>query len=85
MKNFSIVFAAAAALAASGRASSSRSRRRRTTRSSIEKPDVSGLHDFDFLVGAWRVHHRRLKERLAGSHEWQAFDGTCVNRRLMDG
>jgi hypothetical protein len=28
-----------------------------------------GVHDFDFLVGEWRVHHRTLKERLAYSHE----------------
>jgi len=43
----------------------------------IEKADLSGLHDFDFLVGEWRVQHRRLKERLANSHEWQDFDATC--------
>ena len=46
---------------------------------------VPGLHDFDFLVGRWRVHHRRLKERLAGSHEWIEFDGTSEMRTLMDG
>jgi hypothetical protein len=49
-------------------------------------PDtVTGLHDFDFLVGRWRVHHRRLKERLAGSHEWIEFDGTSELRTLMGG
>jgi hypothetical protein len=48
-------------------------------------PDLTGLHDFDFLVGEWRVHHRRLKERLAGSREWLEFDGTCSMRKLMDG
>ncbi len=31
----------------------------------------SAVHDFDFYWGKWRVHHRRLKERLAGSDEWQ--------------
>jgi hypothetical protein len=46
---------------------------------------ATGLHDFDFLVGSWKVHHRRLKERLAGSHEWIEFDGTSVMRTLMDG
>jgi hypothetical protein len=25
---------------------------------------VSGLHDFDFLVGEWQAHHRKLKQRL---------------------
>jgi hypothetical protein len=33
-------------------------------------------HDFDFLVGKWRVHHWRLKERLANSHDWIEFEGT---------
>ena len=48
-------------------------------------PDLSGLRDFDFLVGEWRVHSRRLKERLAGNHEWVEFDGTITSRRLMEG
>ena len=54
MKNFSIVFAAAAALAATVgivipvEASQDNPQQ-------IEKPDVSGLRDFDFLVGDWRV------------------------------
>jgi hypothetical protein len=47
--------------------------------------NLSGLHDFDFLVGQWRVHHRQLKARLAGSHEWTEFEGSLVTRRLMDG
>jgi hypothetical protein len=42
----------------------------------------SGAHDFDFLAGEWRVHHRRLKP---ASQEWVAFEGTCRNRKLMDG
>ena len=48
-------------------------------------PNLSGLHDFDFLVGSWRVHHRHLKARLADSQEWVAFEGTCTVRPLMDG
>jgi hypothetical protein len=47
--------------------------------------DMSGLHDFDFLVGEWRVHSRRLKERLAGSNDWEEFEGTIISRRLMEG
>src|ERR1700729_3885510 len=45
----------------------------------------SGLHDFDFLYGQWRVHHRRLKERLAGNSEWIEFEGTLFARELMGG
>ena len=47
--------------------------------------DLSGLHDFDFLAGEWRTHHRRLKERLVSSHEWVEFDGTLDTRLLMGG
>lgn len=47
--------------------------------------NLSGLHDFDFLVGEWRGHHRKLKERLANSHEWIEFEGTLSMRKLMDG
>ncbi|MFY9912199.1 MAG: hypothetical protein WAK56_20330 [Candidatus Sulfotelmatobacter sp.] len=46
---------------------------------------VSGLHDFDFLVGHWRVHHRKLKKRLANSHEWIEFEGTLFSQPLMGG
>ena len=42
-------------------------------------------HDFDFLMGRWRVLHRRLRERLAGCHEWQEFDGTCHAQTLLGG
>jgi hypothetical protein len=38
--------------------------------------DLSGLHAFDLRVGNWTCHHRRLKERLAGSNAWEEFEGT---------
>ena len=84
MNSFSVMLAAAGALAATiglvVPASASQDNPQRT-----QKADLSGLHDFDFLVGEWRVQHRRLKERLANSHEWVEFAGTCSNRGLMDG
>jgi hypothetical protein len=46
---------------------------------------IPELHDFDFLVGEWRVHHRQLKERLAGSQEWREFEGTSVLWKTMGG
>jgi hypothetical protein len=46
---------------------------------------VSGLHDFDFLVGHWQVHHRKLKKRLVDNHEWVEFDGTLFSQPLMGG
>ena len=47
--------------------------------------DLSGLHDFDFLFGEWRIHSRRLKERLTGSTDWEEFEGTLACRSYMDG
>ena len=45
--------------------------------------DLTGLHDFDFLVGDWRVHHR--VKRPTGSDPWWEFDGACSNRGLVQG
>jgi len=50
-----------------------------------DRPDLSGLHDFDFLFGKWNVHHRKLKERLADNDEWIEYDGTCEAHPIMDG
>jgi hypothetical protein len=44
--------------------------------------DSTGVHDFDFEVGNWRVHHR-LKH--IGSSDWTEFEGTSSNRPLMAG
>ena len=38
----------------------------------IERP--AAARDFDFLVGRWRVRHKRLKERLVGCDEWTEFE-----------
>ena len=43
------------------------------------------VHDFDFYMGTWWVRHRRLKERLAGSDEWEEFEGTSRAWPLLDG
>jgi hypothetical protein len=48
-------------------------------------PILTGLHDFDFLIGEWHVHHYQLKDRLADSHEWVEFDGTLSMRTTMGG
>ena len=48
-------------------------------------PNLAGLHDFDAKVGKWTTHHKRLKERLAGSHEWVEFDGTQTFWQVMNG
>lgn len=45
----------------------------------------SGQTDFDFFIGTWTCHHRRLTERLKGSTTWEEFDGMCVARHLWGG
>ena len=45
--------------------------------------DVS--NDFDFEFGRWRVHHRRLKERLVGCDDWEEFAGTSETRPVLGG
>ena len=44
-----------------------------------------GQHDFDFAVGSWKFHLKRLKKRLAGSTEWVELDGNVVCRKVLDG
>jgi hypothetical protein len=39
-------------------------------------PATDHTHDWDWLVGDWKVRHKRLKARLAGSTEWEEFNGT---------
>jgi len=44
-----------------------------------------GQHDFDFEVGTWKIHLKRLVHPLTGSTTWEEFDGTVVARALWDG
>ena len=48
-------------------------------------PTAPGLDDWRFIEGRWTVHHRRLVARLAGSDEWQEFEGTSELWPLMAG
>lgn len=48
-----------------------------------EKRD--GQHDFDFELGSWKIHLKRLQQRLSGSTTWVEFDGTSVTRKVWDG
>jgi hypothetical protein len=53
--------------------------------SSTSSATTSVQHDWDFLVGRWNVKHRRLKARLAGSTEWEEFNGTSTLWLTMGG
>ena len=41
--------------------------------------------DFDFEIGSWRVKHRRLRQRLVASSDWEEFDGTSSMRTVLGG
>ena len=44
-----------------------------------------GRTDFDYFVGRWKVHNWRLRERLKGSNDWEEFEGTVVDRKVLQG
>ncbi len=44
-----------------------------------------GQHDFDFNLGAWKAHVKRLRGPLTGSRNWIELNGTVVVRKIWDG
>ena len=51
----------------------------------VEVTGHDGQHDFDFEVGTWRTHLRRLLHPLTGSTTWVEYDGTSVVSKVWDG
>lgn len=47
-------------------------------------PARDGAHDFDFLIGNWKAHVRRLPDRLVGSNNWIEYDGISNHKKLLD-
>lgn len=44
-----------------------------------------GQHDFDFELGTWKTHLRRLQHPLTGATTWVEYDGTSVVRKVWNG
>jgi hypothetical protein len=44
-----------------------------------------GTHDFDWDIGTWNTHQRRLLHPLTRSTTWVEYVGTDVVRKLWDG
>ena len=42
-------------------------------------------HDWDFMVGSWAVHNRRLKPLPDRGTKWEEFGSTLVNRTVLGG
>lgn len=47
-------------------------------------PQRDGSHDFDFLIGDWKAHVRRLPDRLNNSNVWNEYDGISNHHKLLD-
>jgi hypothetical protein len=49
-------------------------------------PSKTSSHsDFDFFLGKWAIHNRRLKERLKGSNEWEEFEAVGECHAILNG
>jgi hypothetical protein len=44
-----------------------------------------GQHDFDFNIGAWKTHIRRILDPLSGSAKSIELNGTVTVRKVWDG
>src|SRR5437660_3652219 len=44
-----------------------------------------GQHDFDFEIGTWKTHLKRLLHPLTSSTQWVECEGTSVVRKVWDG
>jgi hypothetical protein len=44
-----------------------------------------GQHDFDFEIGTWSTHLKRLQNPLTGSTTWVEYEGTSVVRKVWNG
>jgi hypothetical protein len=47
-------------------------------------PQRDGSHDFDFLIGNWKAHVRRLPDRLNNSNTWVEYDGISNHKKILD-
>src|SRR5882757_7756597 len=45
----------------------------------------SSPDDFDFLLGQWKIHNRKLKSRLDGCTTWIEFEAAQDCRKILNG
>jgi hypothetical protein len=51
----------------------------------IKPSAASTANDFDFLVGHWNIHNRKLKTRLNGCTEWLEFKAKQEMKKILNG
>jgi hypothetical protein len=55
------------------------------SKNSLQRTERDGQHDFDFEMGTWKTHLRRLVHPLTGSNSWIEYEGTSVVRKVWNG
>jgi hypothetical protein len=55
------------------------------SKNSLQQAKWDGQHDFDFEIGTWKTHLRRLVHPLTGSTTWVEYEGTSVVRKVWNG
>lgn len=71
-----LIFILIATLAAPSRA--------QTAANPASLPQRDGSHDFDFVIGNWKAHVRRLPDRLNNSNLWVEYDGISNHKKILD-
>ncbi len=51
----------------------------------IVPSETSSADDFDFFIGNWKVHNRKLNKRLANCDEWTEFEALSECRKILNG
>lgn len=54
-------------------------------KSGLQRTKRDGQCDFDFEIGTWKTHLRRLAHPLTGSTTWIEYQGTTVVRKVWNG
>jgi hypothetical protein len=55
------------------------------SKNSLPRSERDGQRDFDFEIGTWKTHLRRLAHPLTGSTTWIEYEGTTVVRKVWNG
>jgi hypothetical protein len=50
-----------------------------------DRTEHDGQYDFDFEIGTWQTHLKRLVLPLTGSTTWVEYEGTTVVRKVWNG
>jgi len=84
LRNYFLLFSVVVALQThQGLAQSNSEASRTNSQQTIKERD--GQNDFDFEIGTWKTHLRRLLNPLTGSTTWVEYEGTTVVRKVWNG